>query len=593
MNIMKSIFRDVSKIWISKLAVISLCALVTVSCGGSSSSGGTTSATTPPPSPPPPPPPSGLSVADLTGSAVPGLDDMEYLQAPSDAAAPFSTFSGSLTFSETYMTTAVRSEFDGIYNSTNFPGFSIELHSDGDDIFPVQRGLISTWGSGASFWDVVVGAGKIWVESDDGAGWHRASIPITLVSRRVGQARNCVAIFLYTTTTVSKSYIQCSQETSPSDDYTPGDMRTLTEISYTPGTIANAAQETTEYRGELVDRLAVRPWSEIQSSDPDLIGTFNRDSVPADHQSLGALVIDDVIYRQAPLTRHGPYPYPEDMRHGVYSVTKSMSGGLSLLYLAERYGDVIFDALITDYVPGLSGHPGWQGVTFEHTINMATGVTGGDDGGFTRPFIRAFSADEGIAEIANLDDATPAPGEEFNYASTNFFVLSFAMQQYVEAREGPGVSYWDLVDENVLKPIGIPHFPIQKSLEPDGALGIPTMGWGAYPTADDTAKIAILFKNEGAHNGVQLLHLERTREATNKTSWPGYDVGDGRSYKHSFWINTFNFNGCSFDVSYMLGHGANYVVLAPSGIIVIRYMDYNKYGLAPLMRAAESVRSSC
>lgn len=564
--------------WVHKLTIIGLCAFVTSSCGGSS--GGTTGGGNPTSVSPPPPAP-GLSVGQLSSDAVPDLMEMQYLQAPSDATTPTVQFSGSLTFTQTPIVTTVRAEFDETYSSHNFPSFTIDLLSDGNDIFPIQRGLISSWGSGASFWDVVVGAGKIWVESQDGSNWHRASIPVSLVSRRVGQVRNCVAIFLYNTTTVSNSYVQCSQETSPIDNYTPGDMRTMVDISYSSGTITNEAQKRAAYQTELADRLTVRPWSEIQTSDQDLTGTFNRDAVPAHHQSLGALVIDGVIYRQTPLTRHGPYPYPEDMRHGVYSVTKSMSGGLSLLYLAQRYGDEIFDALITDYVPSLSGNTGWQGVTFAHTLNMATGASGGDEGVLIGPYIRAVSAADGITAIANLDDAAPAPGTQFNYASTNYFALSFAMQQYVEAREGAGVYYWDLVAENVLKPIGVYHFPIQKSLEANGAEGIPTMGWGAFPTADDTAKIAMLFMNEGVHDGVQLLHGTRTREATNKTAWPGYEVGDGRFYQHSFWLNTFNINGCSFKVPYMLGHGANYVALAPSGVIIIRYMDHNEYGAQP------------
>jgi hypothetical protein len=56
-----------------------------------------------------------------------------------------------------------------------------------------------------------------------------------------------------------------------------------------------------------------------------------------------------------------------------------MAGALSLLYLEERYADDLFDQFISDYVPALASHPGWQGVTFSHTLNMVTGVDGGED----------------------------------------------------------------------------------------------------------------------------------------------------------------------------------------------------------------------
>ena len=51
-----------------------------------------------------------------------------------------------------------------------------------------------------------------------------------------------------------------------------------------------------------------------------------------------------------------------------------------MFYLAERYGDGIFDERITDHVPDLADHPGWQGVTFHHTLNMVTGTVGGERG---------------------------------------------------------------------------------------------------------------------------------------------------------------------------------------------------------------------
>lgn len=69
---------------------------------------------------------------------------------------------------------------------------------------------------------------------------------------------------------------------------------------------------------------------------------------------------------------------PYDMRHGVYSVSKSMIGALALFYLEKRYDEAVFEAFITDYVPALANHPAWQGVTFSHTLNMATGTEGSE-----------------------------------------------------------------------------------------------------------------------------------------------------------------------------------------------------------------------
>ena len=55
-----------------------------------------------------------------------------------------------------------------------------------------------------------------------------------------------------------------------------------------------------------------------------------------------------------------------------------MTGALALFYLAERYGENIFDEFVTNNVPALADHPAWQGVTFSHTLNMATGTEGSE-----------------------------------------------------------------------------------------------------------------------------------------------------------------------------------------------------------------------
>src|SRR5690606_23703787 len=153
--------------------------------------------------------------------------------------------------------------------------------------------------------------------------------------------------------------------------------------------------------------------------------------------SLGAVWLDERLYLHPPKTRHGLYPYPHEMRHCIFSATKGMAGGLSLLYLAERYGGGMFDELITDSVSGLADHPGWQGVTFSHTSNMVTGTVGSEnDWHFKDIMVMPRTAEESINNIATLGDSPDAPGEKFNYGPTNTFVLSYALQNYVQEKEG-------------------------------------------------------------------------------------------------------------------------------------------------------------
>lgn len=532
--------------------------------------------------------PNGVARDDLRGGDVPGPFELDQLAPPNGAQSDGDGLSGTLTFREEKMIAAFDDVGVGLRSGrTWYPGFSVDLVTSESDLLPLQPGIISNWQRGRSFWDVVVGVGKVWRRAED-AGWSRASLPINLVSRIDGQLRNCVAFFMYKSDEVTHSYVQCSQETTPDDP--SGDARVLVEAAFEPDTFSQRKAAIAEYRRRVAERVPTHDWSVIDQ-DGRLRKLFNRDARPQHLQSLAAVIVDDELYQQAPQTRRGPYPYPADMRHGVYSVSKSVLGALSLLYLAQRYGDDIFAELIVDHVPALAEHKGWQGVTFEHAINMVTGTLADDEEHFTA-LILADSADGRMELIAGLADAEPAPGEHFNYASTNTFTLSYAMQQYVEEREGSGRTYWELVEEDVLEPIGVRHLPVQLTKENDGSTGIPILAHGAYPTADDVAKIALLFAHDGEHLGQQLLHRERTRDALNKTDWPGYKATLGRRYKNAFWIEPHTL-GCSFEVPTMLGHGANYVAFPPSGIILIRFMDHEAYDLRPMLQAAELIRSAC
>ncbi|NQZ10114.1 MAG: hypothetical protein HRT35_23440 [Algicola sp.] len=564
---------------------------VLVSCGGGTSSPSVTTVPTPSPTPDPVPVDVTFSVADLTTASSAEHYPLPMLSKSEQYSPASVVFSGSLSFSGKELIASIADRDWAGGGQKQFPSFTVQLVSDQQKILPLQRDIISTWQHSNSFWDVVIGTGQVW-QNEDEAGWQHAFLPLHLVSRRVGQVKNCVLTFLYNQDSVSKAHVQCDQETSPLGDYQPGNMRGLIDVQYQPEDFSNKAELFNQHDQRLANRLSVRPWSDI---DPNggLFNLFNTDVADPSLQSMGAAIVDNTIYLQTPITRAGAYPFPDEMRHGVFSVTKTMAGALSLLYLAQRYDQSIFDELISDHVPTLSQHPGWQGVTFEHTVNMATGTVGEDNGNLIVPFILAASAQAGIDEIANLPDASPLPGATFAYASTHTFVLSTAMQNYVTAKEGNGVYYWDLVRQNVLQVIHADGFLLQTTEETNGKKGIPTLGWGAFPTIDDTAKIALLLHNDGQYQQQQLLHYGRTREALGKTGKQGYATGGRSRYRHSFWYREYESITCSFDVHYMSGHGGNTVSFMPSGVITVRYMDQNNYNLSPMAAAAENIRSSC
>jgi len=531
------------------------------------------------------------TVAQLMGSASLPFLDLSFFARPEWTQGDALPFAGSIAFAESAMIlTAPHEPYPG---EVLFPRVTIDFVSDGGALVPRRRGVIDTRADGDSYWDVAVGVGAVWREPGDGA-WSRASFPLNLLARYVGEVRNCVATFVYSEDAMSNVAVQCSQETAVLEAQQVGDVRAMIPATYGPGALAAGDGFLEGFRRTASQRIPLAPLSAIDG-DADIAAYFDKSLWTNASTSLGAVYLDGVLYLHPPRTRHGTYPYPGEMRHGVFSATKSMAGALAMFYFAERYGEEVFDARIADYVPAFAHLPEWQGVTFAHALNMVTGTRAGDrtdEDLLYEPLELAPDSGTAIRNIARFGDYPEAPGEAFNYATTNTFVLSYALQNYVEAREGEGVHYWDLVEEHVLAPIGADGFWLLHTRDRDPADRVPILGLGAFPTLDVAAKIARLISDEGVHEGVQILNRNRVREALGRTAWQGYAAGRNR-YRHSFWSMTLRAGGCRFDVPFMEGLGGNHVLLLPSGAIVLRFMDEFDMDTAPLVRAVERVRSSC
>jgi hypothetical protein len=576
------------------LAAVSLSLLLLLpGCGGD------LGATTPPPPGPTPLPPVGvrdrLTIDDLFGAAAAGIVHNSYFQPLGDVRPTSHALCGTLHFAETPMTTThPDSDWKGPGQKL-FPAFSLPVATRDDWFIPLERDLILSGrgarGSGGSLWNVIANPGRIWEETAD-AGYSRVAFLFTLTDNYVGQARNGLATFVFDDVEVSPAAVQITQETAPDDEYLRVDFSALVPVSFEPGCSDGAETAVAAFERERADRLPLRPWSALSNAATSQ--ATSRGGFTDTDFSAVALLLDGQLYQQEVATRSGPHPWPEWMRHGVFSVTKTLGLGVSMFYLAGRYGDGIFDERITDYVPELADHPGWRGVTFEHTLNMVTGTVGAEHGAAIGPYIQARSAATKLAAIRALPDAPAAPGTEFAYYSTHSFVLSQAMENYVRAREGPAADYWTMVREDVLAPIGIQHLPLSRSIESDGRLGTPIMGWGSYPDVDAAAKLAQLLQDDGAHGGRQLLSRTRVREALRRSGRPAYQTATASErYLHSVWTVRTDTGRCTIDAPLMSGHGGNHVLMLPSGLSVIRFMDAGDYEVRDAVRAAEMYRSSC
>ena len=473
-------------------------------------------------------------------------------------------------------------------NPSIFPGVSIEFFSHQGDLVPVSREVITPAPdkSGNSYWELLVQPGKVWSEPGD-RGWSRASFPFALMHSLEQDTHNGLATFVYKDGEVSQVRFQVVTQTAPyyiANHFTAWGQL---EAAWDPTPPDDLQSLEQAYAQELQDRFPSARWSELEELvGKDALAGFNG-AMDTRYLVASALVYDGVLYYQPCPTKYGDYPYVTRMRFGVWSVTKSVAAGISMLRLAQKYGDYVYNLKITDYVDLEAEHDGWKNVSFGDAVNMATGVGGGtieanpnnmqvdyDFGGLYDEWYRARSARAKIDLVARVPEYPWGPGEVARYRDRDMFILGAAMDAFLKSVEGKDADIWDMVAEEVFEPIDIHHAPLTRTIEPDGSRGLPITAWGWFPSLDDLAKLSNLLHEKGCFRGKQLLHLERTAGLFSVQNALGqgvrWDYGQ-RFYKNGYHYLPFpDARDQIMYLPYMSGWIGNRVLLMPGKMTAIR-----------------------
>ena len=531
-----------------------------------------------------------------------------YFMPLKDAGPAFHTLSGTLSIEPTKMSHRL------IWASENvgsFPALKINFFTYKEHLVPVDRNKL-LMGEGST-WKIILASGRIWSEPDDN-GYSRASFPFTLIpsSSNFGQTHNGIATFLFNEKRVSQLRFQIVQEAAPEEIF---DAWGQAGMKYLPSSLQDQIVLAKQFAKELAHQTPVRAWAELeQTYDPimlDMIDeTNNRENI-----TLSGLIIDDAVYARPCRTRWGDYPYCDQMRHGVYSISKSLGAMLAMLRLAEKYGDDVFDLKIKDYVDIASKHDGWREVTFGDTLNMATGIgdieprqvsdyVSEDSTALARKVFRTQSTNEKLKLITAFGNYPWGPGEVFRYRTSDTFVLAAAMDRFIKSKEGQNADLWSFITREVFQPIGIAHMPVLHTIEPNRARGIPMLGIGMFPTLGEVAKLVKLLRNGGQHKGEQILSEKMLNKAIGKAMSPGLPTGwqldDGETYYNmSLWLHPYRAkNDCFLKIPAMSGHGGSYVIIMPNGITAFRFADGREnspgtYDSSGLRKVADYIRPFC
>lgn len=520
--------------------------------------------------------------------------------APADGALPAPEFDGVLKVRPAPMRTLpvlTQSLIQG-RDTRIFPGVQLEFFTLGDALVPVQRGeMVRESGAGTtpSYWRIIPQVGRVWREKGDG-DWARAAFPVMLVNDTENHAHQGLATFLYRPGQVTGLMIQFVQQTGPYLIKQYFVAWGFAPAEFAPGDSAKLEARRAQAQAELADRLPAKPWSElVKTVPPGTLDGFGGPIFPK-WQVAAALVRGGILYYQDPLTPYGPYPYPLEMRFGVRSVTKSVFGPLALLRLAEVYGPWVLNLKIGDYVQGLD--PKWHRIRFLDAANMATGFGGtgstkthpndifdGYLGGDYDAWYTAPSHADKIRQIAATLHPYPwEPGTVMRYRDQDYYLLGAALEGFLKSVRGPRADLGEMVQAEVLSPIGIHQAPTVRTREAGGRDGLVWCNAGYYPTLDDLAKIAMLYQAGGAHGGVQILNRELTADllagrdaivknadaALGPVSSPLAGSAEDGLYKMGFhYMRYVNAGGKAEYLPSMHGSGDNEVILYPNRMVSI------------------------
>ena len=479
----------------------------------------------------------------------------------------------------------------------HLPPFDFVFVQQEGYLVPVQRGQIIT---DHPSWNIHLEPGRVWSEISD-RGYSRASFPFALTWKGSNAILNGTMTFLYNDQEVSKVWYQITQETTIS---TSLDMWGLVDAVYHPVTVEGSDGIKSAFSAELLNRFPTKPIESLADDYPGIELEAFGSGVSTDHMTWYGFVINGVQYLGGCQTRYGTYPYCESMRAPSYSTAKSAFASLALMHLGQKYDPDAPDLLIKDYLNEAVDSPGnWESVTFDHTLDMATGNFQTsqrmvDEEHFnTDPFWLEDHYAERIQAAFNWPHSA-VPGTVWVYRTSDTFIVTAAMQNYLRSVEGEDADLFQFVVNEIYQPLGLGSGLYSTVRTKDGNWsGLPVGGYGLWWIPDDLAKLTTFLNNDqGKINGTQILDIDQLRAALqdNPDDRGVVRDGDGR-YNNGFWADEFTSRDgkCRFWVPHMYGYSGIVVAVIPNGTAYYYVSDNQEFTTTQAIQASAELIPVC
>ena len=513
----------------------------------------------------------------LTGRYRRSIDLSAYAPPP-DAQPPMQRFEGRLRLSGQPSTRTLLA-LDGFLGpgdaeaARSLPqDIDIAFVQDGDALVPAHRGPIAF---DHAWWDIVFEAGRAWDEPGDG-GWTRAAIPFALVQKNANCTHNGVLMLLFRGDgETSRAAVQVSSETC---HYLQFDLWGLLDADYVPGPVEGRERLLAAHAHEVAARLPVRPMSALATDHPGVDPARFAIGAPRGHTVHG-LVFEGIHYRSACDTRHGAYPYCDEMDIPSYSLAKSAVAGLALMRMERLHPGVA--ELPAGGFARASGcrDARWEGVRFRHLLDMSTGLydspayMADEDDAKVRGF---FAPDDHARRLAFACEAYPrqeAPGARWVYHTSDTYLLGTVLQEALRRLPGHGEDdvFDDVLWAGVLGPVGLSPTARATRRSNDEARQ-PPFGFGLTLLGDDIARLArFLGKDRGRIDGQAVLDPTMFEAAMQRDpARRGLQVAtlERYRYQHGFWARDLQAElGCDAPtwLPFMSGFGGITLAMFPNG----------------------------
>jgi hypothetical protein len=329
------------------------------------------------------------------------------------------------------------------------PNIEMTLVADDQDVIPVTRGLQIT---DNPFWDYFIGPGKSWQEGKVSV----ASLPLTLIYRPVNCSHNGLIRIEYNGSQVTDARILVGQETC---HFLRVDISGRGATSYQPQELSLADESLAAWQTETANRLPVYSLDDFSKDQPNADLELFRTGLPDNHDlSTFGFYFEGKHYNAGCITRHGSYPYCDQMLMTSFSTAKTAYAGIVLMAIAQEFGQEVYNTTIASLLPETKEAKGdWRNVTLNHIGDMASGnFSNSDPMADPGPgqFYMDTNRDKKLAAAFSWPNARSA-GEFFVYQSADTFIQINAMDAYLRQRNADIPDSFDYLVSRVLKPLNV------------------------------------------------------------------------------------------------------------------------------------------